>query len=484
MDDSSCPCPLSTCQSTRRAFLKTLPAIPLGLSALLSDLARPSPGQEAPAAASDWRTLPAVIRGAFVRRKGDFWMSCPGRSYPIDAEVKRYTGLITDAAHKLGVQLVMNANPIYDQKDSDTWIARLKASPPDGVVLFVMDRHGVAWPTANALTDTAIPSVIFAPIGTAFTQNVLEPSRKPGAYVVSSLEFGGVVQGMRMIRAAAQMRNTRILVVRGKERKDGQLADLGCRVRVVPAEDYAEGFDGVAESADVRQMADDFLRRASKCIEPSMEDLRDQARHYVAARKLMAREDADAITMDCLGLASSKRTPVPCLAWMGLNDTGEVVAGCEADMNAVTTLLLVRYLFDRPGYQQDPLPETVHHTLCGFHCTSATRLDGFDKPSAPYILRTHHSDTGAAPQVLWRVGQPITIAQFSGTKKLLVSSGEVVGNVNTPPAGGCRTDVEVRLDSDIDPRDFPGFHQVFFYGDHRPDLLAYCQMHGIEPLVV
>ena len=481
MDRSSrCSLPQG-CQTTRRAFLRTLPAIPLGLSALLSGR---SPSHAAEPPADDWRTLPAVIRAAFVRRKGDFWMSCPGRSYPVDAEMKRYAGLLTQAARDLGVQLVMNASPIYDQKDQEAFIGRLKANPPDGVVLFVMDRHGVAWPTANALADTGIPSVIFAPIGTAFTQNVLEPSKKPGAFVVSSLEFDGVIQGMRMIRAAAQMRNARILVVRGKERKDAEMADIGCRVRVVPSEDYAKEFDGVAETPEVRAMAADFLKRAAKCVEPSMDDLCAQARHYQAARRLMAREDADAITMDCLGLASSKRAPAPCLAWMGLNDSGDVVAGCEADMNAVTTMLLVRYLFDKPGYIQDPLPETVHRNLCGFHCTSATKLDGFDKPPAPYIIRTHHSDTAAAPQVLWRVGQRITIAQFSGTKKLIISSGEVVSNVDTPPAGGCRTDVEVKLDSDIDPRDFPGFHQVFLYGDHKHDLLAYCQMHKLEPLVV
>jgi len=477
MNRSSGCCLSEGCQTTRRAFLRTLPAIPLGLHALLS-------GRTPSQASDDWRTLPAVVRAAFVRRKGDFWMSCPGRSYPVDAEMKRYGGLLAQAAQDLGVQLVMNANPIYEQKDQDAFIGRLKANPPDGVVLLVMDRHGVAWPTANALADTGIPSVIFAPIGTAFTQNVLAPSKKPGAYVVSSLEFGGVVQGMRMIRAAAQLRNTQILVVKGKERKDGQLADLGCRVRVVPTEDYAKEFDSVPVSAEVRQMADGFVKRAQKCVEPSLQDLIDQARHYLAARSLMCREDADAITMDCLGLASSKRTPTPCLAWMGLNDSGEVVAGCEADMNAVTTMLLVRYLFDKPGYIQDPLPETVHHTLCGFHCTSATKLDGFDRPPAPYIIRSHHSDTCAAPQVLWRVGQRVTIAQFSGTKKLIIASGEVVGNVDTPPGGGCRTDVEVKLDSDIDPRDFPGFHQVFFYGDHQDDLLAYCQMHRIEPVVV
>ena len=161
MDGSSRCCLPQGGRTTRRAFLRTLPAIPLGLSAVLSGWV-PS-ARAAEPAADDWRTLPAVMRAAFVRRKGDFWMSCPGRSYPIDAEMKRYAGLLTEAAQDLGVQLVMNANPIYDQKDQDAFIARLKANPPDGVVLFVMDRHGVAWPTANALADTAIPSVIFAP---------------------------------------------------------------------------------------------------------------------------------------------------------------------------------------------------------------------------------------------------------------------------------------------------------------------------------
>lgn len=470
--------------TSRRVFLRTLPFVPLSLDALLANAKRISADEETPGRSAEWRTLPAVIRAAFVRRRGDFWMACPGRSYPVDAEMKRYTQLATDAAKKLGVQLVFSLNPIYDQQASDTWIARLKANPPDGVLLFVMDRHGVAWPTANALAETGIPSVIFAPIGTAFTQNVLVPSKRPGAYVVSSLEFDGVVQGMRMIRAAAQMKNTRILVVRGSERKDSELPDLGCRVRVVPSEEYATQFDSISVSSEVRHIASELLNGATKCVEPSMQDLYDQARHYVAVQRLIARDDSDAITMDCLGLAGSKRTPAPCLAWMRLNDSGSVVAGCEADMNGITTMLLVRYLFDKPGFMQDPLPETVHRSLCGFHCTCPTRLDGFDRPAAPYIIRTHHSDTAAAPQVLWRIGQRITIAQFSGTKKLIISSGEVVANVNTPPAGGCRTDVEVKLDSEIDPRDFPGFHQVFFYGDHKHDLLAYCQMHGIEPLVV
>ena len=471
------------CPLHRRDFLKALPAVPLGLGAMLGELAR-SPASAQGAAGADWRTGPAVIRTAFVRRKGDFWMSWPGRAYPVDAEQRRYAKLIRETGERLGVTIVPALKPIYSKDDSATFLERLKAEPPDGVLLVLLDRHGVAWPTANVVADTGIPSVIFAPIGAAFTTNTKSQWRKPGVHLVSSLEFGAVEQGLKMIRAAVRMRNSRIVVVKGTERKDSVMPDIGCHVRRIPLEDFAKAYDAVPDSQEARAIANELRAAAKDCIEPTYEDLIDAARLYLAGREILSREDGDAITMDCLGLASRKRTPVPCLGWMKLNDGGDVTASCEADMNACPTMLLVRYLFDRPGFQQDPVPETVHNTLVGSHCMCATRLDGLDRPPAPYVLRSHHSDTGVVPQTLWRIGERVTVTQFMGTKKLLISSGEVVSNVNTPPAGGCRTVVEVKLDTDINMNEYPGFHQIFFYGDHAADLRAYCQMHGIEALEV
>jgi hypothetical protein len=31
---------------------------------------------------------------------------------------------------------------------------------------------------------------------------------------------------------------------------------------------------------------------------------------------------------------------------------------------------------------------------------------------------------------------------------------------------------------------FPGFHQLFFYGDYKRELRQFCQLYGIEPVVV
>ena len=85
-----------------------------------------------------------------------------------------------------------------------------------------------------------------------------------------------------------------------------------------------------------------------------------------------------------------------------------------------------------------------------------------------------------ATQVLWQEGQPVTLVRFQDPNSLILDTGKVVGNVQTPPAGGCRTSVEVAMDRMEDARDVMGFHQVVFYGNHRRDVEAFCQMYGIK----
>jgi hypothetical protein len=160
---------------------------------------------------------------------------------------------------------------------------------------------------------------------------------------------------------------------------------------------------------------------------------------------------------------------------------GGVTYGCEADVFGAMSLLLTSYLFDQPGFMNDPVPETVKNVLVAAHCTCGTRLNGFAQPREPYLLRSHsESNLGVAMEVLWRVGQPVTLVRFNDPNQLILDTGTVVGNVATPPAGGCRTSVEIEMDRVADARDVLGFHQVVFYGDHRRDVEAFCQMVGVQ----
>jgi hypothetical protein len=195
----------------------------------------------------------------------------------------------------------------------------------------------------------------------------------------------------------------------------------------------------------------------------------------------MAAENCQGISVDCLPLVENRLIPCPpCIAWLRLNDEGSVGA-CEADWNAAISLRLTSLLFDRPGFIQDPAPDTTRNTLMGAHCSCPTKLDGFDKPPASLILRSHsESNTGVSPQVLWRVGQKVTVMDFDGPGKIILGTGRVLRNIETPPAGGCRTSVELEMDDLADSRDAKGFHQLFIYGDLESPFKAYCQLAGIE----
>jgi hypothetical protein len=420
-----------------------------------------------------------TVEAAFVHRKReDLKFAWPGGAYDVDGEQARFTRLLAEAAKGVGVKLNLRPGFISDAAASAEFAQRVGETKPDAALVLLLDRHGVAWATATKTAETGVPTIIFAPVGAAFTTNTAPLAHRPGVCVVSSLDFQGVRDGLKMVKAHRQMADSRALVFQGVLGNEARMPDLGTTLRLLPTSAFVEEFRKTPADAEVRALARDFVRRARRVVEPSEKDIVESCRTYFTALKLLAREQADAITMDCLGPASRFEIPVPCAAWATLNDEG-IPAACEADLNALPTLILGHYLLGRPGFQQDPVPDTALNALIGSHCVCATRLRGIGQHPEPFEIRSHHSGTGMALRTLWKEGEPVTIAQFAGTKKLLLASGKVLNNVPIPPAGGCRTAVTVSVDGLRDATDAKGFHQVFYYGDHTRLLRAYGQLYGI-----
>jgi len=272
-----------------------------------------------------------------------------------------------------------------------------------------------------------------------------------------------------------------LLVVAGDKRKESTIERLGTTVRYVPRDAMHTLFAKMPENDETHEVAEKKSREAKKIVEPSKQDMLNAARSYQTAKQLMKNEEANAITTDCLGMVTQKVVPTPpCLAASMFQDAG-VTYGCEADVFGAMSLMLTSYLLDQTGYMNDPVPETVKNVLIAAHCVAGTKFNGFDQPGEPYILRSHsESALGVSVQVLLREGQPVTLARFTGPNEMIIDTGTVVGNVDTPPAGGCRTSVEIAMDQIEDVRDVLGFHQVVHYGNHRRDLQNFCQMYGIK----
>ncbi|MGM0485791.1 MAG: hypothetical protein ACQESR_03400 [Planctomycetota bacterium] len=426
------------------------------------------------------RPAPRVrIRGVIVRREPPYWLGWPGTSYDLEGHRKEYETAFREMAEATGTTLELDATPIEDPEKVKGWVQKAKADKVDAVLIHLQHIH--CWRWLDPLKEAGIPAIIWAPIGTAFTGHVLRMARHPGIHVISSLDTEAVEQAFRMIRAKRQFEETRLLVVKGKERKETVLERLGTKVRYIPRDNLHELFHEMPVTDEAREIAKQAAAAAAKVVEPTEEDLLNAARAFLTAKRICRDEKSNAITSDCLGMVSSRVVPTPPCMAVSMFQDGGVTYGCEADVFGAVSLMLSSYLFDKPGFMNDPVPETVHNLLLAAHCVCGTRLDGFDGPRERHHLRSHsESDLGVALQVLWKEGRPVTLVRFRNPNELILDTGVVVGNQDTPPAGGCRTDVKIKMDRVEDSRDVLGFHQVVFAGNHRRDVENFCQMWGIK----
>jgi len=429
---------------------------------------------------ASFRPKPAVrIKSVVARVHPPYWLGWPGTSYDLEGHRKEYAQAFAGSAQRVGVQLDEADAPLESDEAVAAFTKALEAEKPDAVLVSI--QHMDSWRWADRIVKVGVPTIIFAPVGTCFTGHVAGISRLPGVYVISSLESSAMDQAFRMVRAKRQFEETRLLVVAGDKRAENVMERLGIKVRNVPRTSMHELFAKMKENDETHEAAKKMFKGAKKVVEPSEQDGLNAARSYQTAKRLMKDEESNAITTDCLGMVSQKVVPTPpCMGASMFQDAG-VTYGCEADVFGAASLMLSSYLFDKPGYMNDPVPETVKNLLIASHCVSGTKLRGLDKESDPYILRSHsESAIGVSVQSLWPVGEPCTLVRFQSPNELILDTGTVAGNVDTPPAGGCRTSVEIAMDRVEDARDVMGFHQVVFWGNHRRDVQNFCQMYGIK----
>jgi hypothetical protein len=481
----------------RRDFLRGSATLLAGSSVLTgcTSLSQPRPTVRPMRPCGPASEYVPTIKAAFVRRKGEYGMWWPGSVYDGEAARKKYTAQLTETAGAVGAKLDLRPEPIYSPEEADAWLAEAKAANVDGLMVMVHYRQKHSWPTAIKAAESGTPTVIFSPVGTSFTTNTMLLADEPGCVIYSTDDFSQAAYGMKMLAAGAKMRRTRCIVLKGDTRFDEPLGDLGITLRHLPAKTFLEEYNRTPVTDEMLAMTEDYLRRARRRTGATRQDVINGVKSYFIARNIVEREKADAITMDCLGAIgkTGSKVSLPCIAWSRMNDD-RIPAACETDTGAVASHIITQYLFDRPGFQQDPVADTVNDAIIGAHCSCPTRLNGFDRPPEPFDLTHHHGNRDAVPRTLWRKGQRVTsidvlppghrLNKDGAVSRMLISAGTVIDNVSVPPAGGCVVSVRVKFDGEHDVLDFPGFHQVFFYGDYKRQLREFCKLFGLQEWVV
>ena len=442
--------------------------------------------------AADPTTLPvrkkqgAVVRAAFLytpsKQMADDpngWWSWPGNDYDAEGHQKKYAAAIGEMEKKLGMKILVEPKPIGDADGVQRFLKAVDADRPDGVLLVLL--HNPALTHADKILQSVekagIPAVFY--IGLGVKHGPVGQYRRPGLYFIQSMDnFEAIEYGMRMINTKKLLGQSRILSVTEGEPKQFTDKFLGVTTQVVPFDRYAAAF----AKADIGDAARRLLKGVTgnaREVRTTQESLENAMRAYFTLRKLLADENADGLTMNCLKRGMLK----PCLGFALLN-SALIPAACENDLAAAHGQMLGQLLLGRPGFQHNPAFETESNHYYASHCTCPTKLYGPEGAELPYLLRRffHTNEGSTAVQVFWKPGDPVTMMHYyAGAEPALdVYSGKVVKSHEMPPAGGCTTNVEIEITDRPDVCMVKGHHNLLFCGDHARKFQHFARLYKMQ----
>jgi len=417
--------------------------------------------------------LPTVkIHKVYVGRTGGIDLSRP------HAEIARFDTYLADVERKLGdVKFV--GGELVPPVEVDSVIAKL--GDADGVLLFHLSGHGGDAPKAamDRIVEAGLPTAVFSQPFSGHGWMYFPQWQKDGKKVVllPTSDWGEIEQAVRLMRVGPHLRNTRIIVVRGPQGTAAacsaeKIKDrLGAEIIPVSVEETTKAFEAVDIKAAEAEAKQYWLDKAVKIVEPSTEEIVSSARFYLAVKKLMTDNGAQAITSsNCMGGPAKG-----CLTFSKLNDLG-LVGACEGDMDSTLTMLMFGYAFAVPGFITDPVFDTSENALIHFHCTSATKMDGPNGKRLPFTIRTQSdSERGVSLDVENRIGQDVTCAKFINLDTMLISTGKIYKI--THDELGCRTQFWTRVaDANkmyhnwgagiLEGGTMALLHRAVFYGDY------------------
>ena len=481
-DDHCC------CEPSRRSFLAGV-GVGAGAAAagvLLSPLTLGA--AESDEATAGRTKKPARIRAAFLyppskkfADKPDGWWSWPGNDFDAEARQKKYTAELGKIGKTLGATISVDEAPIATDADAARLAKEVQTAPPDGLLLMMFYNRSVKH--AEALIKAAaaknVPVIFY--VGLGVMHGAIDRWRRPGVYFIQSLEnFAAIEYGLRMIHARKRMQQSLLLsIIEAPKRREGVEKFLGTTVRVIPFAEYASAFKKVTIDDDARKWIAGLTRGATKNRGVTDKALDSAARAYLALRKLLADEQADGLTMNCLRRGMLK----PCMGFSALN--GQLIpAACENDFGAMYSQMIGQQLTGRPGFQHNPAFETEKNHYYASHCTCATKMNGPGGADLPYLLRRfgHTNEGSCAIQVFWKGGDPVTMMRYYAgkTPTLDVYAGKVVVSHAMPPAGGCTTNVEIALTDRVDARSVRGHHNLLFRGDYARKFRLFANLYKMQ----
>ena len=204
-------------------------------------------------------------------------------------------------------------------------------------------------------------------------------------------------------------------------------------------------------------------RLGIELIDIPMEAMYKNNNIYESLKAVVAEYQLQGFTLRCFDLLTTLKN-TGCMALAKLNAEG-FVAGCEGDVPAMLTMMIIRSLLGISGFQANPSninPDTGEMLFA--HCTIP--LDMVER----YELDTHfESGIGVGIRGYMKEG-PVTIFKVSGDmSRYFIAEGTLVRNQSKPDL--CRTQQVIKLADKSQTQYFLtnpiGNHHIIMPGHHK-----------------
>jgi len=468
---------------TRRSFLSA--------SAASLGAALPAPGG-AEQIQMPW-SGPAVVRRVFLARHAGW----PRPDVDLKAEVAKIEANLLEWQKRYPGRIQLTGGEMLrNEAAAEAWAAQ--ATQADIILAFNLTT-GV-YSMLRKLVASDLPVVLFSLpyMGHDWTHAAAFQQMGNKVEVIASSSFAALDPYVKLFQTVHHLRHSKVLLVARPDHKpetSGYARRFGTQFAFPAYTDIQAAYQA-ADASAAASAAREFEKAALRVVEPKPEEISASLRLYHAIQNLMRTEGANAIAIDCLGGFSRKELPAyPCVAFSKLNDAG-LYGVCECDLESTMTQLLITSFSGVPGFVNDPVFDTSRNELIFAHCVAATRLRALNGKPSPYLVRSHLEDhKGVSMQVLAPAAGTVTIARFAGADRLLLATGEVIGNVDNP--NGCRTKIRARVSNARRYLEgysaaltrggkMPGtrdlLHRVVFYGNHVRAVRRLGRLLGFEIL--
>ena len=181
---------------------------------------------------------------------------------------------------------------------------------------------------------------------------------------------------------------------------------------------------------------------------------------YSGLKAIVNKYKLDGITVRCFDLLEIYKN-TGCIGLSLLNDEG-ILAGCEGDIPALISMVILHYLTDEPVFMANPSSIDIDkNEIILAHCTLPLNMPD------EFYLKTHF-ESGLGVGIKGVIGEgEATIFKLSRDgKEYFVSGGEIIENLNSENL--CRTQIRFRMNEGVKYflQNSLGNHHLICKGDY------------------